>query len=67
VKEGIEKSEEDLAKSSKLIAIQLKSLIARNLFNGEAFYYIYNPQLDPAYIKALEVIEKNLFKKYNIN
>lgn len=66
-KDEVKKSEEDLARSAELIGIQLKSLIARNLFNGEAFYYVYNPLLDDAYIKAIEIIEKNLFKKYNIN
>lgn len=66
-KEEVKLVDDEITKSSKLIAIQLKALIARNLFNGEAFYFIYNPQLDPAYVKAIEIIEKNLFKKYNIN
>lgn len=62
----IEASKEDLVKSGNAIAIQLKALIARNIYDGEAFYYVYNKQLNNTYKIALEAIENNWFKKYNI-
>jgi carboxyl-terminal processing protease len=63
-KEGVKESAEGLAKSSKVIAIQLKALVARNIFDGEAFYYIINKELDDAYVKAISLLEiKNYPKK----
>jgi len=65
-KEEIDIDLVDLEKSGKAIAIQLKALIARNIFDGEAFYYIYNKELNDSFLKALEAIENNWFKKYNV-
>lgn len=64
--EGVEKKEEDLLKSGKVIGIQLKALIARNIFDSEAFYYIYNENLDDTYKKAIDLIENDEFSKYEI-
>jgi len=65
-KEDIEVNEEDLQKSGQLIAIQLKALIARNIFDGEAFYYVYNKKLNNSYKTAIEVVNNNSFENYNI-
>lgn len=66
MKNEIEVDPEDLIKSGNSIAIQLKALIARNIYDGEAFYYVYNKQLNNSYKTALEAIENNWFKKYNV-
>jgi hypothetical protein len=38
----------------------LKALIARNLYDGGAFYEIINP-IFPTYKKALEIMDTNTF------
>jgi carboxyl-terminal processing protease len=58
-KEGVEKSEEGIDKSGRLIKTQLKALVARNIFDSEAFYYVINKELDEAYIKAISLIKEN--------
>ena len=65
-KDEIEATELDLEKSEKFIGVQLKALIARNIFDGEAFYYVYNKEMDDTYKAALDAIDKNKFKNYNI-
>ena len=55
-KEGVKKDEAGLAQSQKLIEMRLKSLIARYLFNFEAYYQIVNEYNEP-YLKALEVLK----------
>lgn len=65
--EKIEFKDEDVLKSKRFVGIQLKALIARNLYNSEAYYYIYNKELNDSYLKAIESIQDNLFQKYNIN
>lgn len=62
----IEVEEADLLKSGNSIAIQMKALIARNIYDGEAFYYIYNKQLNNTFKTAIEAIENDWFKKYNV-
>ena len=61
-KEGIEQNEEDLAKSKDLLLLRTKALIARNLYNNEAFYYIIN-DINDAYQKALEAIDDGTYAK----
>ena len=58
----IEKNEEQIEKSKKLLTIRLKALIARNLWNTSAYYEIAN-DLNDSYIKAIEEINSNTFKK----
>lgn len=66
-KEGVKKNEKQLEQSKTLIESELKSLMARDLFNNEAFYEVYN-ETNPTYQKALEVLKDNtLFKKLKIN
>ncbi len=53
-------------KSSPVLGLQLKALIARNLYNGEAYYYVFNKEMNHSFLKAVEAIENNWFKKYNV-
>jgi carboxyl-terminal processing protease len=64
--EGVERIEEDIEKSTLLIGTQLKALIARNIFDSDAFYYVFNKEFDAIYKKAIEIIEQNHFEKFNI-
>lgn len=61
-KNDVEKNEEDILKSKKLIVIRLKSLVARNLWDTSAYFEIAN-DLNDSYLKAIEEINGNLFKK----
>lgn len=65
-KNDIEASDEDLLKSKKAMMVQVKALIARNLYDSEAFYYIYNKEMNSSFLKALEAIENNWYEKYNV-
>jgi carboxyl-terminal processing protease len=64
-KEGVEKNEADLKTSDKLLRIQIKALLARNLWDLEAFYLVIN-DINDGYQKALEVIKDNTFDKMKI-
>jgi carboxyl-terminal processing protease len=52
------RSDADLAKSKSDIAVQMKGLIAQDLFGVGAYYEVVYPVLDVAYRKALEVLEQ---------
>jgi carboxyl-terminal processing protease len=58
----VEKNEEQINVSKKLILIRLKALIARNLWDTSAFFEIAN-ELNDSYLKAIEEINNNTFKK----
>lgn len=59
-------TEEEWARSGNLLELQLKALIARNLFNVSAFYQIYNIARED-YRKALEVMEsEEAFKEMRV-
>lgn len=47
----------DLSRSGKAIEIQIKALLARNLYDLNAFFQIIN-QLDPIYNAAVDIISK---------
>ena len=51
------RDDEGLRNSLPLIRIQLKALVARTLFDSSAYAQIINEWNDPAYNKALEVIQ----------
>lgn len=58
-KKSLEPETGDLEKSEKLIQVQLKALIARNLYNVSAYFEIIN-ELNESYIEALKVLgDKN--------
>ncbi|NNC95682.1 MAG: S41 family peptidase [Chitinophagales bacterium] len=64
-KEGVEKNEEDLKRSSNLMGVQLKALIARNLWNSSAYFEIFN-DINPSVQEALKVMDSKMFKQMKI-
>lgn len=64
-KEGVEYREDDWQTSKSVIDIRLKALIARNLFDYNAFYEIINV-LSPAYMKAIQVLQDGTFEKADL-
>ncbi|PJA07850.1 MAG: peptidase S41, partial [Flavobacteriales bacterium CG_4_10_14_0_2_um_filter_32_8] len=58
----VEKNEEQINISKKLILVRLKALIARNLWDTSAYYEIAN-ELNDSYLKAIEEINNDTFKK----
>lgn len=58
----VEKNEEQINTSKKLILVRLKALIARNLWNTSAYFEIAN-ELNNDYLKAIEEINNDTFKK----
>jgi carboxyl-terminal processing protease len=61
-KNGVERNDEEINTSKKLIVIRLKALIARNLWDTSAYFEIAN-DLNDALLKAIEEINGNTFKK----
>jgi carboxyl-terminal processing protease len=64
-KADIERDSAGLAVSDKLIRTQLKALIARNLWNIDAYYQVIN-DINSFYKKAVEAIQDNTFEKLKI-
>lgn len=56
VAEGFERNDEELAVSHDLMVLQMKALVARDLFGTSEFYQTMNTSSE-AYVKALEIIE----------
>lgn len=54
-KDGIEFNEEEFASSRALIAVQMKALIARDLWSMSEYFQIMNTE-NPSLIRALEII-----------
>lgn len=66
-KEGVKKNDKAIEQSKALIESELQALIARDVFNNEAFYEVLN-ETNESYLKALEILKDNsLFKKLKIN
>ncbi|MBC8045205.1 MAG: S41 family peptidase [Fimbriimonadaceae bacterium] len=63
--DSIKYSEEQFKQCEEKLSVLLESSIARNLYGFEAFWYVYNIA-DEAYIKALEALHDNTFKKMKI-
>lgn len=61
-KNDIEKNEEEINTSKKLILTRLKALVARNLWDTSAYFEIAN-DLNESYLKAIEEINSNSFRK----
>ncbi len=61
-KNDVEKDDEQITTSKQLILIRLKALIARNLWDTSAYFQIAN-DLNDSYLKAIEEINSNTFKK----
>ena len=63
---GVKDNEEQKMKSMHLIKTTLKGLIGLGLWNSDALHQIVN-ELNPAYQKAIEVINNDTFEKMNFN
>jgi len=61
-KNDVEKNEEQINTSKRLILTRLKALVARNIWGTSAFYQIAN-ELNNSYLKAIEEINNDSFKK----
>ena len=61
-KNDVEKNEEQIEISKKALVIRLKALVARNLWDTSAYFQIAN-ELNDSYLKAIEEINSNSFKK----
>lgn len=64
-KAGIDKKPEDLKVSLPAVKIQIKALVANQLFNTTAYYQVIN-DLNGAYVKAQELLKDNTFDKLKI-
>ncbi|MCX6292410.1 MAG: S41 family peptidase [Bacteroidetes bacterium] len=64
-KQGVKKDPAGLKTSEKLIKLELRALIARNLWDTDAFFEIVN-EINPLVTKAVEVIQSNTFEKMKI-
>ena len=62
-KEKIELDVSQYEKSRRIILAQLRALIARNLWNSTAYFYLMN-EVNEVYLKAVELIGKEDFNKY---
>lgn len=61
-KEELDWNEEEYQKSKNAINLRAKALIARNIFDSEAFYYVIS-DLNDALQEALRVLNANEYKK----
>lgn len=62
-KEEVKMNEEEFAKSKGLLSLQIKAIIARDLWNTNEYYEIMNVDND-SYLKAVELLrDKELYKK----
>jgi carboxyl-terminal processing protease len=64
-KAGIKKDDAGLATSGKLLKIQLKALIARNLWDSDAYFEIIN-DVNTSLQRAIEAINNKTFEKLKI-
>jgi carboxyl-terminal processing protease len=64
-KKGVDLKEEDKKEKQDILAAQLKALIARDLWNIEAYYRIIN-DINPIYLRAVECFTDGSFEKMKI-
>ncbi|MDA9563311.1 S41 family peptidase [Flavobacteriales bacterium] len=65
-KKKVEYNEEDFKISEKPIINLIKAQFARNLWNTSAYFQLYN-QINPDFIKAIEVINDDSFDKMKLS
>lgn len=65
-KKNIKRNSEGIKTSEKLITTQLKALIARDLWDTNAYYVIIN-DINVFMVKALQCLQDDTFKKMKIN
>jgi len=58
-------NEKDFKTSEHAIRLRTKALVARNLYDNEAFYEVIN-ELNPALKKALEILKDGSFEKMKL-
>lgn len=61
----VKQDEEQIRRSERLIQIQLKAMLARNLYGITAYFYIFN-ELNPVYRKGVELINSEIFKEMKL-
>ena len=64
-KEGIEPNDDQLQTSKKPIVNLLKAYIARGLWGSDGYYEIFN-QINPTFLKAIEVLGDDTFEKMEL-
>ena len=65
-KDFAQRKEEGMKVSGKIIQTRLKALLARTLWQTEAFYRVFNAE-DDAVIKAIEFIDDKTFRKLKLS
>ncbi len=65
-KEGIKRDEKGFERANQTIRVQIKALIARDLWKIDNFFEIIN-ELNDSYRKALDVLKDDTMKKLKIN
>ncbi|MCI5058080.1 MAG: S41 family peptidase, partial [Flavobacteriales bacterium] len=63
---GVEKNEEGLNRSKKMIKNLLKAMIARGIWKSDGYFYVVN-DLNPMMVKAIEAIEGNAFEEMRLS
>ena len=69
VQEGVAEDAEGLARSRDLIALRLKALMARDLWDTSAYWQVINSDnmVDRSFQKALEVLSDNSFQRLGMS
>ena len=67
-KEGVEPDSAGLRTSEPLIALRVKALVARDLWDTSAYWQTINPEnpVDQSYQRALEVLHDDTFKRLKL-
>ena len=67
-KEGVEADSTGLRTSEPLIALRVKALVARDLWDTSAYWQTINPEnpVDQSYQRALEVLHDDTFKRLKL-
>ncbi len=65
VKKEVPKDSAGLAVSRNLIKVQLKALVARDLWNTDAYWQVINT-VNPFYLKAIDCLKDDTFSKMKI-
>jgi carboxyl-terminal processing protease len=65
VKKGVEKDAKGIETSGKLINVQLRALIARDLWNTSAYFEVFN-DMNTIFQKAVQCLKDNTFDKIKI-
>ena len=65
-KKGVKKDDEGVKRSEKHIMLNIKALIARDLWSGTSAYFEIMNDLNPTFLKAVHSIQDNTFDKMKI-